>query len=83
MRRSKRVECFYFELYRIMDLSDANKTHIDSLGVYDLLYKVRFASIGDEWFQGETGEYWVKRLSEVRAQDNDVYVRASKDMGWS
>ena len=65
-----------------MDLTPQNKTYIDSLGVYNLLHKVRFAPVGDTWFQGETGEYWVKRLSEVRAQDNEAYMRASKDMGW-
>jgi len=65
-----------------MTLTPENKAHIDSLDVYALLYKVRFAPVGDEWFQGQTSEHWLKRLSEVRAQDNDAYVRASKDMGW-
>ena len=58
------------------------KAHIDSLSIYDLLFANRFAPAGDIRFQGERGKYWTKRMNEVRAQDNDVYVRASKDMGW-
>ncbi len=65
-----------------MTLTPDNKTYIDSLDVYTLLSRVRFALPGDEWFQGETGAYWMERLNAVRAQDNEAYVSASKDMGW-
>lgn len=65
-----------------MDLTPEHKAYIDSCDIYTLLFRVRFAPVGDPWFQGETGAYWVKRLAEVRAQDNNAYVAASKDMGW-
>lgn len=65
-----------------MDLTPELKAEIDSHDVYTLLRCVRFAPIGDQMFQGESGEYWMKRLAEVRRQDNEAYVRASKQMGW-
>jgi len=64
-------------------MTPETKAQIDSYGVYRLLHDNRFAPIGDPRFQGEEGEYRMKRLAEVRAQDNDAYVRASKDMGWT
>jgi hypothetical protein len=33
------------------------------------------------WFQGETGDYWSKRMSELREQGVD-HVAASKAVGW-
>ena len=65
-----------------MGLTPENKQHIDSLDIEQLLSRWRFAAIGDPWFQGETGDYWGKRMNELRAQDNDAYVRASKNIGW-
>ena len=64
------------------NLTPEIKVQIDALSVYDLLYAHRFASVGDPCFQGEQGEYRMRRLAELRNQDNDAYVRASKDMGW-
>ena len=65
-----------------MTLTPERRAYIDSLPVATLLSRVRFAPVGDPWFQDETGDYWMKRLSEVRSQDNAAYVAASKDMGW-
>lgn len=67
-----------------MKLTSDNKAHIDSLCYQDLLRKVRFAPIGDPWFQDETGEYWGKRMNELRAQrgGNERHVAASKSIGW-
>lgn len=65
-----------------MELTKENKDHINSLSVYDLLYKNRFAPVGEKWFQGETGKYWLRRMNEVRAEDPGAYVAASKHMGW-
>ena len=65
-----------------MKLTEENKKHIDSLDVYQLLYKNRFAPCGDPWFQGETGEYWMKRLDIARNENPDAFVLASKHMGW-
>lgn len=65
-----------------MILTPESKAEIDSKSVYDLLYGVRFAPVGDARFQDGNGEYWMKRLAELRAQDPDAYVAASKEMGW-
>ena len=43
-----------------------DKAYIDSLSYEQLLSKWRFAPIGDPWFQGETGDYWGKRMKELR-----------------
>jgi hypothetical protein len=67
-----------------MDLTEDNKKHIDSLSIESLLSKWRFAPSGDSWFQGATGEYWGKRMAELRNQPggNERYVSASKSIGW-
>jgi len=65
-----------------MNLTEGIKKVIDAKSVRELLYQVRYAPIGDEMFQGETGEYWMKRLVELRNQDGAAYVQASKSIGW-
>lgn len=64
-----------------MDLTPKNKTYIDSLSYEQLLSRWRFAPVGDPWFRGETGDYWGKRMAELRAQGAD-HVGASKRLGW-
>lgn len=64
-----------------MVLTEANKKHIDSLSYYGLLSEWRFAPVGSPWFQGETGDYWGKRMAELRDAGAD-HVGASKDLGW-
>lgn len=61
-----------------MKLTKENKEYIDSLGIAQLLGRWRNAPVGDPWFQDETGDYWGKRMNEVRDQDNAAYVAASK-----
>lgn len=65
-----------------MDLTFENKQYIDSLSHYDLLRRWRFAPVGDTMFQGETGEYWGKRMAELKAKDPTQAVRDSKDLGF-
>lgn len=67
-----------------MNLTDENKQHIDSLSYEDLLRHWRFAPSGNPWFQGETGQYWDKRMQELRDQPggNGRHVSASKAIGW-
>ena len=67
-----------------MDLTTKNKQHIDSLSYESLLERVRFAPAGDPWFQGETGEYWLKRMNELKQAPGgqEEHVRASKSIGW-
>jgi hypothetical protein len=63
-----------------MDLTPENKTYIDSLSYESLLSHNRFAPVGDKWFQGETGDYWLKRMRELR--DTVDHVAISKKIGW-
>jgi len=67
-----------------MKLTEENKAIIDEKSYIDLLSHWRFAPVGDPWFQGETGEYWKKRMQELRAQPGgqEIHVKASKDLGW-
>lgn len=64
-----------------MNLTPENKAHIDSYSYYGLLSHWRFAPAGDPWFQGETGDYWSKRMKELRDKGAD-HVDASKALGW-
>ena len=68
-----------------MDLNESRKVYIDSLSYEALLSHCRFAPVGDPWFQGETGKYWMNRMSELRniPGGNDVHVSASKGIGWT
>lgn len=54
----------------------------DCVNVETCLYWNRFlpSPQGDD--QVEVLHAVVKRLSELRARDNDAYVRASKSLGW-
>lgn len=64
-----------------MNLTPENKAHIDSLSYEQLLSRWRFAPLGDPWFQGETGDYWSKRMKELREAGTD-HVQVSKNIGW-
>ena len=64
-----------------MDLTPENKASIDKMDYEGLLHRWRNAPIGDPWFQGETGEYWGKRMKELREQSAN-HVQASKNIGW-
>ena len=64
-----------------MNLTTENKAYIDKLSYQALLSSWRFAPVGDKWFQGETGDYWGKRMRELREQGAD-HVGASKSIGW-
>ncbi len=67
-----------------MNLTEENKKYIDSLSYQELLGHWRFALAGDPWFRGETGDYWRKRMSELRSRPggHSEHVRASKAIGW-
>jgi len=64
-----------------MKLTDENKEKINKMTYKQLLYKWRFAPVGDPWFKGETGEYFVKRINELKSKGVD-HVKASKEIGW-
>lgn len=63
-----------------MILTDENKAHIDALSYEELLRQWRFATAGNPWFQGATGDYWQKRMAEKAAEPG--HVAASKRVGW-
>jgi len=59
-----------------MDAKD--KAKIDKMSYYDLLAGWRFAPAGDPRFQGEAGDYWGKKMAELKAADPAGAVAASK-----
>lgn len=65
-----------------MELTEANKQTIDNKSYAQLLMGWRFNAAGDPWFQGTTGEYWAKRMAQLKEQDPMEAVRASKEIGW-
>lgn len=65
-----------------MNLTPEIKAQIDSKSHYDLLRRIRFAPLGDEMMQGESGEYWMKRRGELQDKDPGLAVADSKRMGW-
>lgn len=65
-----------------MTLTPELKAEIDAKSVEEILRLVRFEPVGSPWFCGDCGPYVTKRLSELRSQDNDAYVAASKAIGW-
>jgi len=65
-----------------MDLTKELKATIDSKSYESLLFKWRFAPVGDPMFQGESGEYWKQRLSRLKDEYPAGAVVASKKVGW-
>ena len=60
-----------------------DKAYIDGLSYYELLSKWRFSLAGDPLFQGELGQYFVKRLSEMKEKvGHEEHVATSKVIGW-
>lgn len=64
-----------------MKLTDDIKKEIDSMSYENLLSLWRFAPAGDKWFQGERGDYFSKRMADLRKHGAD-HVGASKFVGW-
>lgn len=67
-----------------MELTPENRYTIDSMDYEDLLYRWRFHPLGNAWLQGDTGEYWGRRMRELRALPggDEEHIRASKSIGW-
>lgn len=63
-------------------MTPEEKAKIDSMTLYDLLLAWRNAPVGDPRFQGEHGQYWAQRMSQLRNEDNNAWVAASKAIGW-
>ena len=64
-----------------MELTDKNKARIDAMSYQGLLSHWRYASAGDPWFTGATGQYWSERMRKLRDAGSD-HVGASKAIGW-
>ena len=65
-----------------MKLTDELRKEIDGMSYVGMLYKWRFAPIGDELFQDESGKYFSNRMFALRDADPDAAVTASKKIGW-
>ena len=66
-----------------MKLTKKNKAIIDCKDYYTLLRSWRFDSLDSEWFQGETGKYWLERMGELKNQIGiQAHVEISKKIGW-
>lgn len=63
-----------------MKLTQELKLTIDSMSHYSLLSRWRFAPVGDEMFQGESGEYWGERMAKLKSEDPAQAVQDSKDL---
>lgn len=67
-----------------MKLTDEIKEQIDALGYSNLLERWRYAPLDDPMFNGESGEYWSKRMQFLKSQPGGLEeaTRASKMIGW-
>jgi hypothetical protein len=63
-------------------MTEEQKRWIDNADYESLLYRWRFAPVGDTFFQGDTGDYFKKVMAEKRDADPGGHVRASKNIGW-
>ena len=66
-----------------MELTEHTKNHIQSLSYEELLAYWRFDPAGNPWFRGETGDYWARRMEELRNKPGgrEVHAEAST-IGW-
>lgn len=62
-----------------MKLTSELKEQIDKMSHYEMCYKWRFSASGDSMFEGETGEYFEKRLFE---HHGGFTPAISKSLGW-
>jgi len=67
-----------------MELTPKLKSEIDAMSYGQMLSQWRFAPVGDPMFAGESGEYFGRRMKELRNQPsgNATHVAASKAIGW-
>ena len=65
-----------------MQLSPELRQRLDNMNYAQLLRTRRFAPAGDDLFEGESGDYLVQRMKEMRADPAIDHVGASKQVGW-
>ena len=61
-------------------MNQQHKIWIDKASYEELLFRRRFASLGDPMFLLETGDYYLKVMKE-KAETVD-HAQASKNVGW-
>ena len=65
-----------------MKLTPELKAKLDNSSYAELLSHWRFAPIGDEIFQDESGKYYQEVMFAKRDADPAAAVCASKSIGW-
>ena len=64
-------------------MTDGQRNWIDNASYESLLYRWRFADIGDTIFQNDAGAYYRKIMSKRKAELNpSKQVSVSKLVGW-
>jgi hypothetical protein len=64
-------------------MTKAEKEKIDNASYLQLLSWWRFSTPGSKLFDGETGTYYAKKMSERRAEVGDAaHTAISKIIGW-
>lgn len=64
-------------------LTEELKNEIDSMSLEDIIRKIRFTPIGDEFFIGESYSYFAQHRSKVMDKSSlEDYTAASKRVGW-
>ena len=63
-------------------MTEAQKQWIDDASYETLLRRWRTAAVGDQMFQGDTGDHYSKVMAQKKSEDPDGAVRASKNIGW-
>jgi len=59
-------------------LTEIEKARIDAMSREELAIKLRFAPIGDKFWQGEHGDYAMRRFRELGSMSPEI----SKKIGW-
>ena len=64
-------------------MTEDQKNWIDRSTYKMLLEKWRFAPVGDQIFQGESGKYYSEVMADRRKTlGPEVHTQASKEIGW-
>lgn len=68
-----------------MQMTPELKLIVDTASYLDLLRIWRFAPIGDDITEGESGKYISQRMIAMRAEPggNDLHCRCSRALGWT
>lgn len=67
-----------------ISVDDQMKLWIDNASYEELLYKNRYASIGDPFFQGEVGVHYTLVMQRKKLEIGiEEAIRISKKIGWN